>query len=66
MAGEFKAAGFTIHSEDGDVIASLFATIKIPASGIEVEATRIVSSCPFFPYEIQVAIWANRKKPMLS
>ena len=61
MAGEFEAAGLAIHLEDGDVVGSLIAAIEEPASGIEVEAARIIPSCPFFPCEREVAVWANGK-----
>jgi hypothetical protein len=63
MAGEFEAAGLAIHLEDGDVVAALIATIEVLASGIKVEAARIISSCPFFPYERELAVWANGKYP---
>ena len=63
MAGEFDAAGLAIHLEDGDVVAALIAAIEELASGVEVEAARIVPSCPFFPYEREVAVAANGKDP---
>ena len=63
MAGEFEAAGLAINLKDGDVVRTLIATIEIPASGIEVEAARIVTSCPFFPYECQLSVWANGEYP---
>ncbi len=63
MAGEFEAAGLAIHLEDGDVVAALIATIEVLASRIEVEAARIIPSCPFFPYEREVAVWANGEDP---
>ncbi len=63
MAGEFEAAGPAIHLEDGDVVGTLIATVKVLASGIEVEAARIIPSCPFFPCEREVAVWANGKDP---
>ena len=63
MAGEFKAAGLAIHLEDSDVVGALVAAIKKLASGVEVEAARIIPSCPFFPYEREVAVWANGKDP---
>ena len=63
MAGEFKAAGLAIYLEDGDVVAALIATIEKLASGVKVEATRIIPSRPFFPDERQVAAWANGKDP---
>lgn len=49
MAGELKAARFAIHFEDGDVVASLIATIEKLARGIKVEAAWIIPSGPFFP-----------------
>jgi hypothetical protein len=63
MASEFEAAGLAIHLEDGNVVGSLIATIEELTSGVEVEAARIVPSCPFFPYEREVAVWANGKDP---
>jgi len=33
MAGEFEAAGFAIHLEDGDDVAALIATIEELAGG---------------------------------
>ena len=63
MAGEFEAAGLAIHLEDGDVVGALIATIEVLASGVEVEAARIIPSCPFFPHEREVAVWANGKDP---
>jgi len=61
MASKVEGAGFAIHPEDGDVVSSLIATKKELAGGVEVEAPRIVSACPFFPDERQVAFWANGK-----
>ena len=63
MAGEFKAAGLAIDPEDGDVVGTLIATIEILAGGVEVEAARIITSCPFFIYERQFAVLANGKYP---
>ncbi len=63
MAGEFEAAGLAIHPEDGNAVGALIATIEELAGGIEVEAARIIPSCPFFPYEREVAVWANGKDP---
>ncbi len=63
MAGEFEAAGLAIHLEDGNVVGSLIATIKELASGVEIEAARIIPSCPFFPSEREVTVWANGKDP---
>ena len=63
MAGEFEAAGLAIHAEDGDAVGSLIAAIEEPAGGVEVEAARIVPSCPFFPYEREAALEANGEDP---
>ena len=49
MAAECEAAGLAIHLENGDVIATLIAAIEELARGVEVEAARIIPSCPFFP-----------------
>jgi hypothetical protein len=61
MAGEFQAAGLAIHLEDGDVVAALIATIEELASGVEIEAARIIPPCPFFPDVREAAVWANGK-----
>ena len=59
MAGEVEAARFAIHTEDGDVVTALIATIEELAGGVEVEAARIVPACPFFPQKCQVTVCAN-------
>ena len=56
VAGEFEPAGLAIHLKDGDVVAALIAGIEELAGGIEVEAARIITSRPFFPYEREVAV----------
>ena len=61
MASKVEGAGFAIHTKDGDVVGSLIATKEKLAGGVEVEAPRIVSACPFFPDERQVPFWANGK-----
>ena len=63
MAGECEAAGLTIDLEDGNVVAALIATIEELASGVEVEAARVIPSCPFFPQEREDAIWPSGKYP---
>lgn len=63
MAGEVEAAGSALHAEDGDAVSSLIAAIEELAGGIEVEASRIVPTCPFFPDECQGAVWAYGKDP---
>ena len=63
MAGEVEAAGLAIHLEDGDVVGSLIATKEELASGVEVEAARVIPSCPFFSDERKFAVSANRKDP---
>src|SRR5437667_11717815 len=63
MAGEVEAAGFAVHTEHGDVVTSLIAAIEELASGVEVEAARIVPACPFFPHICQGAVWAYGKNP---
>lgn len=40
MAGEVEATCFAIHTEDGDVVSSLIATIEELAGGVKVEASR--------------------------
>src|SRR5438128_12122841 len=61
MAGEVEAAGFAIHTEHGDVVTSLIATIEELARGVEVEAARIVPACPLLPDIGQGAVWAYGK-----
>ena len=63
MAGEVEAAGFAIHTENGDVVTSLIATIEELARGVEVEAARIVPACPFFPDKCQRAVSIYGKDP---
>ena len=63
MAGEVEAAGLAIHTEDGDVVGSLIATIEELAGGVEVEAARIVPARPFFADKCQRAVWADGKDP---
>src|SRR5262245_5265287 len=63
VAGELKAAGLLIDLEDGDVVGALIATIKELTCGIEVEAPRVVASCPFFAHECELAACGNRKDP---
>ena len=63
MAGEFETAGLAIHLKDGDVVTALIATIEELAGRVEVEAARIIPSCPFFPYEHKFAVLANGKNP---
>ena len=63
MAGEVEAAGFAIHTEDGDVVTSLIATVEELAGGVEVEASRIVPASPFFPHKRQVTAGANGEDP---
>src|SRR5580704_1026357 len=63
MAGEPESASLAINLEDGDVVAALIATIEKLAGGVEVEAAWIITSCPFFPHERQVAVRADGKDP---
>ena len=56
MAGEVEAAGFAVRTEHGDVVTSLIAAIEELAGGVEVEAARIVPTCPFFPDICQRAV----------
>ena len=63
VASEVEAAGFGIHTEFGDVVAALIATVKEPAGGVEVEAARIVPASPFFPNICQGAFEPNGKDP---
>jgi len=47
LAGERQAAGARIDAESGDRIASLVAQVEIVARGVDIEAARVVASCPF-------------------
>jgi hypothetical protein len=63
VPGKCEAAGLAIDLEDGDVVAALVAAVEKPARGVEVEAPRVVPSCPLLPEEREVAVWPNRKDP---
>src|SRR5437773_9938225 len=63
MAGEDQAACFAVHAEDGDVVAALIARVKELAGGIEIEAARIVPTCPFLSDEGQFTGFADGKDP---
>ena len=43
MVGEGEAAGFAIHTKDGDVVPALIATVEELAGRLEGEAARIVT-----------------------
>ena len=62
MAGEVEAAGFTIHPEDGDVVAALIAAIEELAGRVEAKAARIVPARPFFADVGQSPIGSYGKK----
>lgn len=63
MARELESAGLAIRFKDGDVVSTLIATIQELACRVEVEAARIIPSCPFFPQEREVTVWTNGKNP---
>ena len=63
MAGEVESAGLAVHAEHGDVVTSLIAAIEELAGGVEVEAARIVSACPFLPDIGQRAVCSYGKNP---
>ena len=63
MAGEAQAARCAVHTEHGDVVIALIAAIEELAGGVEVEAARIASACPFFPDTGQRAVWSDGKDP---
>jgi hypothetical protein len=46
LAGEGEVAGFPVDAESGDGVASLIAHVEEIACGIDVEAARIIASCP--------------------
>src|SRR5262245_58800665 len=61
MAGEVQSARPAIHTKHRDVVASLVARVKELAAGIEIEAARIISTCPFIGDEGQFTTLANRE-----
>src|SRR5262245_11864913 len=63
MTGKVETAAFAVHTEDGDVVTSLIATIEELADGVEIEASRIAPACPFFPDIGQRAFWTYGKNP---
>ena len=63
MAGEAEAAGFAVHTEGGNVVATLITTIEELAGRVEVEAARIIPTGPFFPGKCQGAVGAYGKYP---
>ena len=63
MAGEVEPAGFAIDQENSDIVTTLIAAIKELAGGVEIEAARIIATCPFFSDVYQCAISANGKDP---
>src|SRR5690349_170916 len=63
MAGEVETARFAVHTEDGDVVPALIATIEELTTEVEVEAARIVPTCPFFPDVGQGAVGGYGKNP---
>ena len=63
MASEVEATGVAIHTEDGNVVSALIATIEELPGGVKIEAARVVSTCPFFPDKCQGTVWPNRKNP---
>ena len=58
-----ESTGFAINTKDRDVVSALIATIQKLASGVKVEATRVVSTCPFFPNKCQSAVRSHGKNP---
>jgi hypothetical protein len=63
MTGEFEPAGLAVYLEDGNVVGSLIAAIEELTRGVEIEAAWVIPSCPFFPNEREIAVWANGKDP---
>ena len=63
VARECEAAGPAIDPEHGDIIAALIAAKEELASGVEVEAARIIPSRPFLSKEREFAVWAHREDP---
>ena len=55
MTGKFEATRFAIQCEDGNVVGPLITTIEELSTGIEVEAPRIITACPFFSNERKLA-----------
>ena len=59
MAGEREPTRFAIHAEGGDIVCTLVAAIKEPASRIEIEAARVVAAGPFLGDEREFAVFGN-------
>src|SRR5262245_21818258 len=63
MAREGKAAGFLIHAEGSDGVASLIQRVEKAPAGIDIEAPRIVPAGPFLPDEREGAGFTDREDP---
>jgi len=63
MAREREFACSAIDPEDGHVVGALVADIKEPASGIEIEAARIISPGPFLADKRKFTTPADREYP---
>ncbi len=61
MPSEMQAAGLAVYAKDGNVVTALVATIEELARWVEVEAPRIIASCPFFSQECQLAVGGHGK-----
>lgn len=63
MAGEFETAGLAVHLEDGNVVGSLIAAEEELTRRVEIEAARVIASCPFFSDERKLAVLRNGEDP---
>src|SRR5438045_5303747 len=63
MAGEGQSASVPIDAVHRHVVSSLITDIKELPGRIEIEAARIISTCPFLAHERQFTALANRKYP---
>ena len=63
MTRKVEAPGLGIHSEYGEVVTSLITTIEKLAARVEVEAARVIATCPFITDKCQGAVGSDRKDP---
>ena len=63
MTGKFESTSLSIYSKYGNVVGPLIAAIEELPRRIEVEAARIISSCPFFSKGTELTVLTNGKDP---
>ena len=61
MACKFEAASIAIDFKNGDVVASLIATVKKTASWVKIETARIIAASPLIANMCQLAICSDTK-----